>query len=44
MDPGFQQRRQVWRGESVEAVGMGFRGAVAAEQAIVEEQRTSLIG
>ncbi len=30
---------KVWRGESVEAVGMGFGGAVAAEQSIVEEQR-----
>ena len=39
MDPGLQQRGKVWRGESVEAVGMGFGGAVAAEQSIVEEQR-----
>ena len=39
MDPGFQQRREVWRGESVEAVGVGFSGAVAAKQSIVEEQR-----
>ena len=39
MDAGFQQRRQVGRGEGVKTVGMGLRRAVAAVEAVIEEQR-----
>ena len=39
VDAGFQQRRQVGRGEGVKAIGMGLRRAVAAVEAVIEEQR-----
>ena len=38
MDPGFQQWLQVWRSESIKAVGVRFGGAVTTIEAIIEEQ------